>query len=353
MGNCKSKNVKPKNQHDTADTLGMGDPAHSNDLHMVVSGATEPTQKRSEQPTQQRSKQPTQQETARKPAVAQSDNAEGEGHNSKNGTSVEASPEATSPKKSRRKGVEIHDSFSLDEVAAPPSSAVKWKLVSVYDGDTITVADPNDKKQRPDWVKFRLLGIDTPEIKDQETFAHEARRRLMVLLMGEEAGGKYFNLVEQNSIKEEGEKGKLKVVKVQGTVDVYIVEATNEAQDAAQDRYGRHIGTLYATTDSSGKFRNLNATMIKEGLATFYEPVGSSMPQETRALFLRCQQEARRNRLFVWENVDETMEVVRTVNGMAFHTSDCKFVANARLQKLTLSEALDEGLSSCRNCHPL
>ena len=48
-----------------------------------------------------------------------------------------------------------------------PKFAMKYHCKSVYDGDTITLQDG---------TKVRLLGIDTPEIKEKQPFALEAKK---------------------------------------------------------------------------------------------------------------------------------------------------------------------------------
>ena len=47
-----------------------------------------------------------------------------------------------------------------------PSGAEQYKVRNVYDGDTLTLIDER---------RVRLLGIDTPEIKEQQPFAQEAK----------------------------------------------------------------------------------------------------------------------------------------------------------------------------------
>ena len=47
-----------------------------------------------------------------------------------------------------------------------PSSYEKHKVIKVYDGDTVTIEDNR---------RIRFLGIDTPELNENQPFAKEAR----------------------------------------------------------------------------------------------------------------------------------------------------------------------------------
>ena len=51
-----------------------------------------------------------------------------------------------------------------------PKGAKKYHCRNVYDGDTITLED-NSKTG----IKIRLIGIDTPEIKEKQPFSIEAK----------------------------------------------------------------------------------------------------------------------------------------------------------------------------------
>ena len=61
--------------------------------------------------------------------------------------------------------------------AAEPSAAILWRVVSVHDGDTLTVLD--DRKVQH---KVRLAGIDAPELR--QAFGTKARERLAAMTMG-------------------------------------------------------------------------------------------------------------------------------------------------------------------------
>lgn len=68
--------------------------------------------------------------------------------------------------------------FTFFLPVAAQTEIVRVKLVSVYDGDTITVADGSRKK-----FKVRLIGIDAPELRQK--FGYKSRGRLKKLLKSE------------------------------------------------------------------------------------------------------------------------------------------------------------------------
>jgi endonuclease YncB( thermonuclease family) len=65
----------------------------------------------------------------------------------------------------------------LSVLAGPVFGQLTGKVVSVYDGDTITALDTNKRQH-----KIRLAGIDAPEIK--QDFGQKAKRRLSKLVFG-------------------------------------------------------------------------------------------------------------------------------------------------------------------------
>ena len=95
------------------------------------------------------------------------------------------------------------------------------KVVSVYDGDTITVLSGNTQH------KIRLEGIDTPESK--QPFGNKAKQAMSGMVFGKQ----------------------VKVVWKK------------------KDRYGRTLGHVFLK-DVSGNRINVNQQLIDEGLATRY-----------------------------------------------------------------------------------
>ena len=102
---------------------------------------------------------------------------------------------------------------------------LKGRIVSVHDGDTVTLLDRNWKSHR-----IRLSGIDAPEIghgRDQpsQPFGQASKQSLAELAFGKEADA--------------------------------VCEQT--------DRYGRQLCTLYVYG------RNINIEQIRRGMAWAYE----------------------------------------------------------------------------------
>ena len=110
--------------------------------------------------------------------------------------------------------------------------ALSGKVVSVHDGDTITVLQ--GKQQ----VKVRLFGIDAPELK--QPYGKKSKQFLANLIAGE------------------------------------VVEV----EENGKDRYKRTIGTIYL----DGK--DINAQMVENGYAWAYRKFSKKYaPQESRAKY--------------------------------------------------------------------
>lgn len=110
--------------------------------------------------------------------------------------------------------------------------ALCGKVVSVHDGDTITILA--QKKQ----IKIRLFGIDAPELK--QPYGKKSKQFLSNLIAGQ--------IVE---VKENG-----------------------------NDRYGRTIGTISLNGE------DINAQMVENGYAWAYRRFSKKYaPQESEAKF--------------------------------------------------------------------
>ncbi|WP_295147997.1 thermonuclease family protein [uncultured Campylobacter sp.] len=110
--------------------------------------------------------------------------------------------------------------------------AFNGKVISIHDGDTITVLQ--DRQQ----IKVRLFGIDAPELK--QPYGKKSRQFLANLIAG-------------------------KVV---------------EVEEKGKDRYRRTIGTIYL----NGK--DINAQMVENGYAWAYRKFSKKYaPQESEAKY--------------------------------------------------------------------
>ncbi len=185
-----------------------------------------------------------------------------------------------------------------------PAGALRFPVRSVYDGDTLTLS--NDRR-------VRLLGVDTPELKEKENLAEEARDFTRRLCEGRE---------------------------------VWL-----EFDLEKEDRYQRWLCYVYARDDAGE--RMVNAELLRAGLARFYTPGPSNLRHAE--MLLACQREAREAGRGTWKDYVFAAEkkVVATPNGRAFHRPTCESIRTSKsLRTLTEKEALDAGLSPCRGCKP-
>ncbi len=100
---------------------------------------------------------------------------------------------------------------------------IKYKVIKVSDGDTISVKKLKNNVLDGDLIKVRLYGIDAPE-KDQD-FGYESKKALMN----------------------------------------YVSNKTIEIDIKSKDRYGRSVGILYVDG------RNINEELLRDGYVWYYE----------------------------------------------------------------------------------
>ena len=115
-------------------------------------------------------------------------------------------------------------------VIASPLFALLGKVISIHDGDTITILQ--NKQQ----IKVRLFGIDAPELK--QPYGKKSKQFLVNLVAGQMV----------------------------------------EVEESGEDRYKRMIGTIYLNgTD-------INAQMVENGYAWVYRKFSKKYtPQESKA----------------------------------------------------------------------
>lgn len=132
-----------------------------------------------------------------------------------------------------------------------PASAgqIVGKVVSVADGDTVTVLDANNQQH-----KIRLSGIDAPE--RAQPFGRQAKEHLATLVAG-----------------------------AQVTVETSKI-----------DRYGRSIGKVFAQS------RDINLAMVAAGLAWHYKLYENEQPTADRPLYSAAESMARDQRLGLWRD---------------------------------------------------
>lgn len=133
------------------------------------------------------------------------------------------------------------------------------RVVSVYDGDTLTVVLPVFST----FFKFnvRMSGIDTCEIKSKspknKELAYRARNRLFQLITGK--------AIDANGI----DSWKRKQVDEFLEADVYLVNI----HCLEFDKYGRLLATVYPVTptDPSIPHISFSDTLLKDRLAYAYQ----------------------------------------------------------------------------------
>jgi micrococcal nuclease len=181
-----------------------------------------------------------------------------------------------------------------------PQGATQYQVRNVYDGDTLTLVDER---------RVRFLGVDTPELKEQQPFAQEAKD--------------YTKIQCHNK-------------------EIYLVTE-------GEDHYGRLLGWIYVTESNGHGYLCVNEGLIQQGLAYAYTPKKDDQPFNWHKL-LELQSEARTAKRGVWASFkDET--VVATANGSAYHIRSCKHLSDIRnLTEMTISQATDKGLHPCRTC---
>lgn len=188
----------------------------------------------------------------------------------------------------------VHDSL--------PSNAERVTVRNVYDGDTLTLIDER---------RVRLLGIDTPEIKERQPFAQEAKAYT-----------------------------KSRCHKKQ----IWLSYDGNDQQD----HYGRLLAYVWIQ-QPDGRYLCINEGIVAEGLAFAYAPRKDTKLKRWPTL-LRYQSQAMEKKQGVWKDFKD-VTVYKTANGSAYHSKDCEHIANVRrLTPLKASEAISQGLHPCRTC---
>jgi endonuclease YncB( thermonuclease family) len=189
-----------------------------------------------------------------------------------------------------------------------PSGAERHTVRNVYDGDTLTLTDGR---------RVRFLGIDTPEVKENQPFAQEAKAYT----------------------KDYCRKG----------MDIWL---TFESEK--MDRFGRLLALVWIELPSlSGKapggYLCVNEAIVAAGLATVYSVNVKSRTRNWSKL-LAMQKHARLSKAGKWKAFAE-YNVMKTANGSAYHKHGCRHLAKVgHLIAIKASEAIDAGLHPCRTC---
>lgn len=213
-------------------------------------------------------------------------------------------------------------------------SARKYLCRSVYDGDTLTLDDG---------CKVRLLGIDTPELREKQPFALEAKEYTKKYCNGRDV---WLTFGEDGGV--ENEKNKDHYGRVLAFIWVPLGEDDNSN---AVKRVGKR------QRQSSSQWLCINEGLVASGLAHSYSP-SKSKKLHNRDKLIGLQKLARMHELGQWKDFKD-YEAIVTPSGSAFHKcknangteSDCKFLARSkRLNLISAADAYDKGLHPCRKC---
>mmetsp|Transcript_8238 Transcript_8238/g.20259 ORF Transcript_8238/g.20259 Transcript_8238/m.20259 type:complete len:236 (-) Transcript_8238:859-1566(-) len=212
--------------------------------------------------------------------------------------------ETGEPKTSEPVATDASSSTSGPIHSSLPSCAEQHRVRNVYDGDTLTLIDER---------RVRLLGIDTPEIKEQQPFAQEA---------------KAFT-------KDRCDKR-----------DIWI---SFEPDGEREDHYGRLLCFVWVPANNGDGYLCINEGIVEAGFARAYQP-GKTKKLHNWDKLIELQSRARKENRGVWSEFED-FEVVKTANGSAYHKRSCEHLAKVRhLTELMASEASEMGLHPCRTC---
>jgi endonuclease YncB( thermonuclease family) len=209
-------------------------------------------------------------------------------------------------------GVGGHNHVSTNSPIYPslPAGAEKVHVRNVYDGDTLTLTDER---------RVRFLGVDAPEIKQQQAFAKEAKEYTKQLL---------------TSRKDQ---------------EVWI---SFEPGQAREDSYGRLLAFVWVRSDEDKEnngYMCVNEGLVAGGYATAYTPNASAKMHNWNK-FVALQNEARQGKRGLWSTFHDDV-VYKTANGSAYHKKSCEHLAAIRnLTELKASDAAAQGLHPCRTC---
>ena len=202
----------------------------------------------------------------------------------------------TPPPSGQKRSGAVHSSL--------PSGAEKYTVRNVYDGDTLTLIDER---------RVRLLGIDTPEIKEQQPFAQEAKAY------------------------------------TKDRCDDKDIWISYEPGGEKEDHYGRLLCFVWVPAEGGDGYLCINEGIVEAGYARAYQP-GKGKQLHNWDKMVELQSAARKEKRGVWEDFED-FEVVKTANGSAYHKRSCEHLSSVRnLTEMMASEAAEKGLHPCRTC---
>jgi endonuclease YncB( thermonuclease family) len=139
--------------------------------------------------------------------------------------------------------------FALGIHTVVNAALLEGKVVSVHDGDTITLLDATQRQH-----KIRLAGIDAPELS--QAFGRVSRQHLADQVAGR----------------------------------TVVIEWSK------RDKYQRLVGKVLLNG------RDINITLIEAGLAWHYKKYATEQSPEDRQRYARAEEQARASRLGLWQD---------------------------------------------------
>lgn len=206
-----------------------------------------------------------------------------------------------------------------------PKSSQKYHCCNVYDGDTLTLNDGS---------RVRLIGIDTPELKEKQPFAVEAKEYTKKYCQGRDI---WLSFDKENEPNKKDHYGRLLAF-------VWV-------------DLGKDGSKLSKRSKESAQILCVNEGLVAAGLANVYSPSGAKKVNNFDKL-LGLQKLAREHKCGLWKTYADE-QVIATPTGSAFHKckdlnnikSDCKHLSRSKnLKLITTSECYDRGMHPCRNC---
>mmetsp|Transcript_15146 Transcript_15146/g.32879 ORF Transcript_15146/g.32879 Transcript_15146/m.32879 type:complete len:291 (-) Transcript_15146:96-968(-) len=219
-----------------------------------------------------------------------------------------------------------------------PNAAQKYLCRNVYDGDTLTLDDGS---------RVRLLGIDTPELKEKQPFALEAKEYTKKYCHGKNI---WLTFQENGGIENDKNKdhyGRL----------LAFIWVSLSGDDNNGGKKGEKTPRQSSFDSNASQWLCINEGLVASGLAHSYSPSKSKKVHNHDKL-LGLQKLARGHKRGQWKTHKDYNAIV-TPSGSAFHKcknkrntlSDCKYLARSKsLSLLSVSDAYDKGLHPCRNC---
>jgi len=223
----------------------------------------------------------------------------------------------------------------------PKNATQKYYCKNVYDGDTLTLEDG---------TRVRLLGIDTPELREKQPFALEAKEYTKKYCHEKDI---WLTFQETGGVENEKNRDHYK------RVLAFIWVPLNNGDT---NHNGKKRGTTTKRQSSDSNNNNsqwlcINEGLVASGLAHTYSP-SKSKKVHNHDKMLGLQKVARTHKIGQWKSFKDYHAIV-TPTGGAFHkckhkkstVSDCKHLARSKTLNLILvSEAYDRGLHPCRKC---